>query len=455
MEPVLLAGVASVFLVLLSKVIPNNLSRRRTLALDKYCCFKVAGICTIPVEISGNECLFKIVEKGLIGSLLIEGSICGLILVNKPVKTKKAIRKLESSIISLEVLYERYKMDKHKHQIDQLRHQLTEILRNNDPIEPYMLLLLCAKNDTPIDYLLRNIESRLEPYNCRFSLECDNQRLSFRQRKSVITSNRVLTNKIHTQLRQVFTLSRAYMYSGISIGTTLRGSRQVILPIIGREGTLHTCIVGPTGKGKSTVIAKIISRLNSRDLGYMNFFIIAVDPKGDLFTYLDQLYGNFEKRMIHDDSMYRELTLMEENKELVVYLLKGSSEDKQKTILEIIENTIESTKIVHNNRITLLAIDEAWMIPRTKILEKLLREGRSRNLSVFLASQYPGDLSDIVWSNIGNIIIFGSRSKKYLEHIRRYTGIDEKFLDEISKLETGEALLRYPWSSTPIMVRIL
>ena len=453
MELILLAGIASIFLVFLSKIVIPGSSFRRKVVVNDSCCLELAGICTVPVEVGGNECLFKIVEKGLLGGLLVEGNICGLVLINKPIQAKKAIRNLESDIVSLEVLYERYKMDKYKYRIEHLREQLTEILRSNDPIEPNILLLLCPKNDTPIDYLLSSIENKLEPYECKISLACSTRWLRIKPRRNLVTSNKKFTNKLHTQLRQIFTLSRAYMYDAINIGTTLGGGRRVVLPIRGKEGTLHTCIIGPTGRGKTTTIAKIVSRLNSEEL---DSFIIAIDPKGDLSMYLNQLYGNaFERKTTRDSNLYRELVIINGGKELVAYSLKGSSKDKQEAILRIIENIVESTKVSNSSRVTLLAVDEAWMIPKTKILERLLREGRSRNISVLLASQYPGDLSDIVWSNVGNVIIFGSRSRKYLEHIRRYTGIDEEFLDEISRLEVGEALLRYPWSSVPIPVKIL
>jgi len=266
----------------------------------------------------------------------------------------------------------------------------------------------------------------------------------------------------------------------------------------------HTAIIGPTGRGKTTLLAGLIEQSLSEDL--VN--IIAIDFKGDLKRYLvDKLITLITPRdaplsildkpseidaadwkimvvealshagNIPSDSVLKALNVIEREGEKAVIgnpqasvlipfveLLREHSR-----INELIDQikggrvliNVEGYGISYQNAYiglciglirhillgkkdqstgVLLVIDDAWRVLSLKTLVEIVREGRSKRLGVILSTQNPGDLPEELLENIYNIVVFGSRNGDYIEKTKKVLNLREEHSALIPKLGIGEAV---------------
>lgn len=266
----------------------------------------------------------------------------------------------------------------------------------------------------------------------------------------------------------------------------------------------HTIVMGPTGRGKSTLLASFVEQVVSE--GYSD--IIVVDFKGDLKRYIaDNLLPILtpNKAMIslvkpppgielmswrtvvveaisHSGSVNPEtvlgaLIIVEKSAESIFqdpsasalipfvefistgtdygwveeYLARG--EVKVLFDLEergtVFQNTYASLLIGilrhlllgrQREKGLLLVVDDAWRILRLKTLAEIVREGRSRKVGVVLSSQNPEDYPSEILENTYNMIVFGSRSEDYVDKVRRIIGLDKQLVSVLPRLSTGEAV---------------
>ena len=103
----------------------------------------------------------------------------------------------------------------------------------------------------------------------------------------------------------------------------------------------------------------------------------------------------------------------------------------------------------------MLVVDEAWRLARSRALDVALREGRSKGLAVVMASQQPGDFTATHWANASNVVVFGSKDKSYISLVARYSGIEPSSLEYVTRLDVGEALIRYSSARIAIPFRVL
>ncbi len=119
-------------------------------------------------------------------------------------------------------------------------------------------------------------------------------------------------------------------------------------------------------------------------------------------------------------------------------------------LVSIIANVV--TKGVVTNK--LVIIDEAWRISRIRSLYTLVKEGRSKNVGVVLATQNIEDVPPEVIDNINTVIAFGSYSDSYLNKLREILGLKKEFIDKMKRLGIGEAILLASNEPHPVYVRI-
>ncbi|MEM1638596.1 MAG: DUF87 domain-containing protein [Desulfurococcaceae archaeon] len=266
----------------------------------------------------------------------------------------------------------------------------------------------------------------------------------------------------------------------------------------------HTAIIGPTGRGKTTLLAGILEQALSEDV----VSVIALDFKGDIKRYLENKLINLItpreaplsilikppaidpadwKIMIVEalsragnllsDSVLRALNIIEKEGEsgvlvnpqasilipfvellsknsrvdvLIDHLLKGRvlidvegyGVSYQNAYIGLCIGLSRYILLRENERGSgvLLAIDDAWRVLGLKTLVEIVREGRSRRLGVVLSTQNPEDIPGEVLENIYYIVVFGSRNGDYVDKTTRIFNLKEEHATLLPKLGVGEAV---------------
>lgn len=266
----------------------------------------------------------------------------------------------------------------------------------------------------------------------------------------------------------------------------------------------HMAIIGPTGRGKTTLLAGLIEQLVSEDLTR----VLAIDFKGDLKRYIEKelveivspreyamnilvkpdAVDSADWKMIITESLayagnipidlvIEALLAIEEKNEkslsdprlsvLIPFtdLLRGDSRVEELTKKIAISNFIvdvEGYGIVFQNAYVsvliglvryillrslstsnpgvVLAIDDAWRVLGLRTISEIIREGRSRRLGVILSTQNPTDIDSNLLENIHHVILFGSRNGDYIDKVTRTFGLSESILTQLPRLDVGEAV---------------
>ncbi len=210
----------------------------------------------------------------------------------------------------------------------------------------------------------------------------------------------------------------------VPIGLEYRFHVLVPLYLALLEGAVHSVVVGPTGRGKTTLLAWLV--IVSYIYGYK---VVVVDPKGDLLSYIEPYVGN---------SMGTPSSRIIELKDL-------------KNVNVIVDKASSSVRGSGLN--TIMVVDEAWQVDLRSV-DKIMRVGRSLGVSVVVSSQYPEDFYPKMWINSANAVIFGSPSREYAENVMRFISLRPEDAKSLSTLSTGEALVLYRWTHRPLITRI-
>ena len=199
--------------------------------------------------------------------------------------------------------------------------------------------------------------------------------------------------------------------AAIPIGFEPRSRYLAWLSLAGPEGARHTLIVGPTGRGKTTLLSFIAAVAALIDLS-----VYVVDFKGDLRAYIELLVP----RELYKHNVFP----IEEPKEAELAL---------KALVE------RSKSIVAPGLHSIVLVDEAWSVRRTT-LSGLYRVGRSIGVAAVAATQHPADIGGDVWNNSYNLVIFPSGDNDYMSMIARRAGVQD--LQPLSATGAGEAVIQ-------------
>ncbi len=265
----------------------------------------------------------------------------------------------------------------------------------------------------------------------------------------------------------------------------------------------HLTVIGPTGRGKTTLLASIVEQTVTEDCAR----IYAVDFKGDLENYLapgilmsivpEKLPLHFLKpppgispidwRSIVLDAVSHITSLPVDKISSALSALERASGPEQLLrshsaslllrFLEFIENnpdynaledvlkgnvviSLKNRGIVFQNtyaslfigilrntllkesrdRGALVLIDDAWRVLKLRSIIEIVREGRSRRVGVIISTQNPEDIPVDVLENTTHFVIFGSRNREYVEKIRQLIGVSEEHAKMLFRFNVGEAL---------------
>ncbi|ABM81122.1 conserved crenarchaeal protein [Hyperthermus butylicus DSM 5456] len=351
-----------------------------------------------------------------------------MIVLGRKVDYNAATRLLESKLIMYQVELERNPANtRAKRMLELLEAIRSEINKYRDPVNLQLVFLVCKSHSgAEIAAVLKPLKSMLQPYRCKISLTSISLGGNFPRRGgTVLSGSKALRELGRVALPlSILEFARESQLS-IPIGVDLlAGGFPIFLPIHDEYGARHTLVVGPSGRGKTYLLGRIVALV----LALLPHRVVVVDPKGDLAGLIDSFCGCSEVVEVIDDSD-------EEYLSRIVH-------DKVRELLE-------------RSRYAVLVVDEAWRLAGSHALNVALREGRSRGLAVIMASQQPGDFTTTHWANTSNVIVFGSKDRSYISLVARYSGIEPRSLEHLTHLDIGEALIRYSNTSIAIPFRVL
>ncbi|MEM1685728.1 MAG: DUF87 domain-containing protein [Acidilobaceae archaeon] len=253
---------------------------------------------------------------------------------------------------------------------------------------------------------------------------------------------------------------------GVVIGRYIDGDNVLVLDWP-RDFEAHIGVFGPTGKGKTVLLAGLTAQLGLISDSRLDPYMVAViDPKGDLKSLVSNIASKIIKigndtciRLPRLDGVASELiksslqtawgesrvetclgSLVERG--LVVYDLSELPNEDRNVASSLILSSIvlEASEKGLPGKIVIV-IDEAWRIAQGTANHMIiaLREGRSKGVYIVYATQSPSDIPQPILDNTRVIIAFGGFTKNYVELARRL-GLENG--DTLLKLPVGEALVR-------------
>ncbi|WP_143522011.1 ATP-binding protein [Pyrodictium delaneyi] len=430
-----------------------KLTKGRDKVVNTLCVSELTdGVLGVLIEIKGDEtCFTKLLGNK---SKLLDRRICGIMLLYKHVRGNYAARILESKILSYEVELERNPNNmRARNKLEVLRKIYENIMVYDDPVKPALYILVCGSTKS-IEENYNSVIDMLAVLGCKPKRKCLSVSFLKNNSGNIIQSLSSIIGSSLSWMEYVRMLGK--ILDGVKtvpIGHDLVLGKLVGLPLWDNRGAQHTLIVGPTGRGKTT-LAVLVALLAT--LLY-DVKAVLVDPKGDVWRFLKGT--RLAKHVVVEDGYsYHHLIVSNLFSDsfhgIMVLDLAYLSENEKYIQLETILDTIFD--VLRNNSVSsVLVIDEFWRIKNSDVVRRLVREGRSSNISLVLSSQQPSDYSSEVWNNISNVIMFGSVDDVYIRDVSRYSGVVYEDLDVLRRLGVGEALLRYQQAQRAIPFKIL
>lgn len=265
-----------------------------------------------------------------------------------------------------------------------------------------------------------------------------------------------------------------------------RGTRIPFMYDLRKLGLRHILVVGPTGKGKTTLLATLANRAHARGIAPL----LIVDPKGDLELMLSKsikrVYVSLSTIVKPIGDTYDEKPLLELEVGLKTKLLIKSNVENTLTrlsdvhgssgsiILSLSNLTDEGRSMVIGSLMKSLVewlytsepssklrkvvmIDEAWRTSEASIYYagRIVRESRSFGVSLVLSTQSIEDLPKELLSNIATVFVFGGMEQKYVESASWLLNLSvDEAREALSTLGVGQALVKIPDNPSPIEIDI-
>ncbi len=332
-------------------------------------------------------------------------------LIKRPISQASVLSKLEREITSLRVLKMSDPTDAKVERKLKVLEKMYKVLSEGTPPVSVQVYYILYSQDLErlrsemqfLGTMLENLlGAKVETVSTRTLMRMINLEI-LKMKHDIIATSEMLS--------LVPPMQKSSVVSGVYIGRDSVGE-----PVfISKDELLHHLMVtGATGSGKSTFLAVLALRAEAL-LSIENITII--DPKGDLSNIIEQI-GNGAS----------------------VYRFVGDPRRREEEVTRYVESVVsrivneEPTKEIRE----LVLIDEAWIVDK-RVLEELVREGRSKGVAVVIASQSPSDFDEIVLSNVHSFISFKVNDVKEGSFLCRVFG--EK-CEALRSLPRGEALFK-------------
>ncbi len=466
-----------------------------------YCKRDVAedGQCFFSVVFEDLSCLYENSEAVLhaIRGVTAYDLVKGVVIAKKNVSKDKLLARLENTIMSLRVVLEREPGNPRLERRLRLLQSIYERIRAaRQPVEAVIAVIVGGSECRETEELASKVASELRGVGCRVRIVKGLGVIGafYGLAKGSVADEGVVSSVVG---RLVETSNNEGVYIGID-----EHGRPFFLPLRGREGSLHYIVLGPTGRGKTTLAAILLLRAEALGLR-----VYGVDPKGDLARYAAKL-GLGVHRVSLREAMHAVLWLYRE--EVIARDSVFTTLSSLGVELEAVEESIDSCKplgavatgksrlrierigladvnpcnapsipsdgIVYDvSRLPeglkggmaavtafaalrkggLLVIDEAWRLTKTveQHVIRLYKEARSMGLSIVALTQDPGDLPPEAYNNVRGVILFGSGDEGYIARVARITGLEPSEARVLRSLGVGRILVKL-WGFKPLIVEV-
>ncbi len=96
-----------------------------------------------------------------------------------------------------------------------------------------------------------------------------------------------------------------------------------------------------------------------------------------------------------------------------------------------------------------VVLDEAWKISREETSDAVLivREGRKYQFGLIVASQTPTDISEVIFSNVGTVIMLRLKYEKYLDYLQSSLRFSDYMRQQILGFGVGQAAINMAYET--------
>ena len=378
------------------------------------------------------------------------------------VETGRLLGFLEDEIKRVELAYNATKHVRYAERLKFLNDLYRAVAKDHKPYVGSLSFILWLPKDNPDNLRLVEAFKSLVEAEAGITLKRVDKTSGILE--SIVANIPSLESSLNTPVVLV-TKEHIVDRRGVILGRFVDGEDVLVLDWP-KDFEAHIGIFGPTGRGKTVLLAGLASQLGLlSDLRMDPYMVVVVDPKGDLKNLLSNIASKVIKvggdciQLPRLDGVAEELikssietgwgkgsisvckgSLVERG--LVVYDLSDlRSEDRNIASSLIISSLVlEAIEKGLPGRVALV-VDEAWRVASGSAnhMVMALREGRSKGLYVIYATQSPSDVPPIILDNTRIVVSFGGFTKNYVELARRL-GLEDA--DKLLRLPVGEAYIR-------------
>ncbi len=391
-------------------------------------CFCDRMSCTGLVELVDSSCIVAREAINELKMLIENRRLRGVIVTFTPVNVGSALRRIETRLIELKIQLERrpdnYVIQK---RIEILEKLAESMKMGRLPLKTRIVFIVSGGDMVECRKGLRELRSLYAQRGCspRIVPFTRLAQILTHVRGTIVTSDYALST---LELLGDISYNTSMEYS-VPIGWSISENSIVFLSLWDK-GAQHVLVVGPTGKGKTTLLATLINRLAAlaEDVG-----IVAIDPKGDLAKnvvveekvvfrpeYLSSLMKNAYEKGILPASSLADILGMERDEEIVALakVLEKLCDSEERNPPSPIDIVVREKLRSHGLRL------ECSGDSRAKLGEILESIASTRSKVVLDLSLLPDSLKNIViWIVVS--LVMETIEKEPATRLRKILVIDE------------------------------
>lgn len=243
------------------------------------------GECIAAIIVDNVECLSSLVDgsQELLEHILSLG-VRGVLLQAETLDTVKAAKRLESKLLTYRVILEKHPENKTVEAKLRVLSRLYErITEGHAPLKARYVFFVRSGRCEDVSEKATAIAGLLKVHGCNSKLVCGDdivkvllgKPVEYVDSKTAIEPMQYLSWRFRND-------SEFSLYIGREVATGLPAYISLWNP---KFGSSHVLVLGPTGKGKTTLLASIVARTLALDLAALTI----IDPKGDLINALESL----------------------------------------------------------------------------------------------------------------------------------------------------------------------
>lgn len=451
---------------------------------------RVEASCIKGIVIEDVSCVEENLElfEHTLQVILSSDAIVGVAVGKKSVDKRRLLGEIENRIMTLRVILEKEPGNKSvERKLRLLERIYDRLLNGGEYVEGVVMLLAdSCRSREAVDWAL----SEVKRLGCRAKIVDLERIVEFLAgvRKARLVEVGSIARMVKTSLA-VGNVKPLGIYIG-----RYRDGKPFTIEVWGEGGSLHYLVLGPTGRGKTTLLAAMLLRGDAA--GVKTY---GIDPKGDLAAYtshmlrvkrveiwevVEGVLRLYREGLVSRDDVirvFRATGLYLEPRQ-VDYLVEecvpidtvlddvtrrraarlgisgvtgcSYAPDIDESLVFNLSGLPESLKapaaaailagLLRGKGKRLVVIDEAWRLGR--LLEehiiRLYKEARSRDVSLVAATQDPTDLPLELYNNSYGVFAFGSNDQEYVEKVGRILRLDEREKRVLRGLGVGEALVK-------------